>query len=236
MLLCAVTGSHHYGFSSPDSDLDLKGIHLRPTPDLLGLTQPAEAHDRLEIFEGVECDYTSNEARQALSLLLKGNGNMLERILSPLQLVPTPELLELQQLTRASLSRRLFGHYFGFFRSVCHQHLKAEAPRAKSLLYAYRVALTGLHLLRTGELEANLSALAPEYGFAEAHDLIAKKQATAEKVVVDEQEDRVHQANWPRLEALMVDARDHSPLPDKPPNSEEIHGWLVALRLREIAG
>ena len=38
VLCCAVTGSHHYGFSSPDSDLDLKGIHLCPTEVLLGLS------------------------------------------------------------------------------------------------------------------------------------------------------------------------------------------------------
>ena len=26
VLLCAITGSHHYGFTSPDSDIDIKGI------------------------------------------------------------------------------------------------------------------------------------------------------------------------------------------------------------------
>ncbi len=46
MLLCAVTGSHHYGFPSPDSDLDLKGIHLSPIESLLGLEDPVET--RLE--------------------------------------------------------------------------------------------------------------------------------------------------------------------------------------------
>ena len=28
VLLCTITGSHNYGFPSPDSDLDIKGIHL----------------------------------------------------------------------------------------------------------------------------------------------------------------------------------------------------------------
>ncbi|MEZ4465912.1 MAG: nucleotidyltransferase domain-containing protein [bacterium] len=41
VLLCAVTGAHLYGFPSPDSDLDLKGIHLAPTPTLLGLQVPS---------------------------------------------------------------------------------------------------------------------------------------------------------------------------------------------------
>jgi predicted nucleotidyltransferase len=66
LLLCSVTGSHLYGFSSPDSDLDIKGIHLGSTRDLLGLGQPARTHNRLEDFEGVECDLTTNEAGLAL--------------------------------------------------------------------------------------------------------------------------------------------------------------------------
>ena len=36
MLLCALTGSHIYGFSSGDSDLDLKGVHYAHTRELLG--------------------------------------------------------------------------------------------------------------------------------------------------------------------------------------------------------
>lgn len=77
VLLCAITGSHLYGFSSPDSDIDLKGIHQAPLRSLVGLTRPAETHDRLEVFEGVECDLTTHELGLALSLMLKGNGNVL---------------------------------------------------------------------------------------------------------------------------------------------------------------
>lgn len=56
MLLCGVTGSHFYGFPSPDSDLDLKAIHLAPTEAVLGLGAPPETFDVLTDFEGIECD------------------------------------------------------------------------------------------------------------------------------------------------------------------------------------
>ena len=79
VLLCEVTGSHHYGFPSPDSDIDLKGVHVAPTRSLLGLSTPRDAHDRLLVFEGTECDLTSNEVGQVLRLVLRGNGNALER-------------------------------------------------------------------------------------------------------------------------------------------------------------
>ena len=71
LVLGGITGSHHYGFPSPDSDLDIKAIHLAPTETVLGLAPPKESFERLEVFEDVECDLTSNEARQALQLFLR---------------------------------------------------------------------------------------------------------------------------------------------------------------------
>ena len=44
-LVVALSGAHAYGFPSPDSDLDLKAIHIAPTRALLGLrpdTPPVE--------------------------------------------------------------------------------------------------------------------------------------------------------------------------------------------------
>lgn len=87
LLQCGVTGAHAYGFLSPDSDVDLKGLHLTPTEQVLGLDAPRETHDVLVDFEGVEHDLTTHEAGKALGLLARGNGNVLERLLSPLQLV-----------------------------------------------------------------------------------------------------------------------------------------------------
>jgi len=177
VLLCGITGSHQYGFASADSDLDIKGIHLAPTPTLLGLSPPAEAHQSLRRLDGIECDLTTNEAGQALRLLLRGNGNMLERIFSPFQLYATPETVELRELARGAISKTFFDHYAGFFRAMCREHEKASQPVAKTLLYAYRVALTGIHLLRTGDLVADLSRLAPDHGFHQALELVALKRA-----------------------------------------------------------
>jgi hypothetical protein len=75
LLQCGVTGAHAYGFLSPDSDVDLKGVHLAPTAALLGLGGPKETHDVLVYFEEVEHDLTTHEAAKALGLLARGNGN-----------------------------------------------------------------------------------------------------------------------------------------------------------------
>lgn len=236
VIVCAVTGSHYYGFPSPDSDLDLKGIHLAPAESFLGLSQPAETHDRLEVFEGTECDLTTHEAQKALLLLLRGNGNMLERIYSPLQLLETRELADLRELARGTLSRRFFWHYRGFFKGICREHETKGERRGKTLLYAYRVALTGAHLLKTGEVVGNLTEIAAAYGFPEAVGLAEAKRAGQEKGSLSEADDELHRAAWPRLEALLEEARAGSPLPEEPANAEELSAWLAETRRRELTG
>jgi uncharacterized protein len=230
ILLCGVTGSHFYGFPSPDSDLDLKGIHLAPTSSVLGLESPAETHDRLEMFDGLECDYTSHEARKALSLLLRGNGNMLERILSPIQLYQTPELDALQSLARGAICKRFAEHYRGFFKGMCREHERAEQPHAKTLLYAYRVALTGIHLLRTGELIGDVGITGPLYGCDAVADLAKSKREGAEYLAVSPADDACHRSRWAELETALAAALAESPLPDEPENAAQCDAWLVGIR------
>jgi predicted nucleotidyltransferase len=231
MLLCAVTGSHHYGFPSPDSDLDLKAIHLAPTADFLGLDDPVETRDRLAVFEGAECDFTSHEAKKALKLLLAGNGNMLERILSPFQLYETAEAADLRRLARRSISKRFYNHYRGYFKGMCAEHDRGGRPQAKTLLYSYRVALTGAHLLRTGELEANLGITADKYGYEDVTELIRFKRDQGEKSALPDDLNESFRLRWPGLERLLDEALATSALPDEPPNREDIARWLKQTRM-----
>src|SRR3954468_12545436 len=83
-LVVSLSGAHAYGFPSPDSDLDLKGVHVVPTADLLGLRAPPPAPARLGFEDDVEIDYTSNEIEDVLRGILQGNGNYVERILGSL--------------------------------------------------------------------------------------------------------------------------------------------------------
>ncbi len=51
--------------------------------------------------------------------------------------------------------------------------------RAKTLLYAYRVALTGIHLLETGEMQPHLPTLNERFRLPFIPELIERK-ASAE--------------------------------------------------------
>lgn len=228
VLLCSITGSHTYGFASPDSDIDIKGIHIVPTEKLLLLNPKTPAHDRLQVFDGVECDLTTHEVAQALALLLKGNGNVLERILSPLQLVEGEQTKALQQIAQATIHRGFINHYMGFFRGVQREH--GLQKRAKSALYTYRVALTGIHLLRTGELITYVQTLATNTPFSNVARLVQLKQETAEKVAIPDELDAILADDWLKLEDALTTARDESTLPESAPNRKEVEDWLINLR------
>lgn len=238
-VICAVTGAHIFGFPSPDSDIDLKSIHVAPASAALGLAGPGPSVDVTEIVDGLELDYTSNEAGEAVKLLLAGNGNMLERLLSPYQVLPAPgtdprreaRLEELRELAVASVSRASHTHYAGYLRGMEKEY--AKRPRVKALLYRYRVALTGIHLLTTGEVVADLGLLAPRYGYDRATTLIAIKTAGQEKQDASELPPELLEAVLADLEALgraLWEAREGSPLPERPPNQADLEAWLVCWR------
>lgn len=230
-IVVALSGAHAYGFPSPDSDLDLKAIHIAPTESLLGLTEAPTTVDRAEVIDGVEIDYTSNELGAALRGLLKGNGNYLERALGKHQLIVADELAELAPLAKASVSKRYFGHYRGFARQQEAEALKS--PTAKKILYVLRTALTGAHLLRTGELRVDLNENLDEYEYGDARELIEKKKA-GERTVLDEASFRHWQSRVQRAFQWLDDAHTKSALPDESENVAALEKWLIDIRLREL--
>ena len=228
ILAAGVTGAHYYGFPSPDSDLDLKGVHVADTRDIVALRPDDAGLEFLGVFEGLEVDYTSHELAFALRLLLKGNGNILERVLSPFQAIETPLAAELRSLVRAAVSRRFFHHYRGFFGRMCQDYRAAQPKTVKGLLYAYRSALTGIHLLRSGECVGDVNVLAPLYGFTQVADLVARKASGTEHGTMSATER--FDADLARLDALLESAHDGSPLPLESDNEDALDAFLIRMR------
>lgn len=231
-LVVHLSGAHAFGFVSPDSDVDLKAVHIAPLQQLLGLHPPRQAFNRLEIIAGVEIDYTSNELQQAVSGVLSGDGNMIERVLSATPLVRDPGLDELAALATRNLSRRLYRHYRGFASGQRKAVQEAAVPRVKKVLYVLRTTLTGAHLLETGTCQPDLTALCDDYGFAEARQLIEWKRTGEHAEVPDDLRASIP-ALLDRAFARLDEADERSVLPQEPPAVADLEAWLVETRLRQ---
>jgi uncharacterized protein len=101
----------------------------------------------------------------------------------------------------------------------------------KHLLYAYRVLLTGIHLMQTGEVVANVQVLNERFRFTEIDELVARKRAGAEKMGLDARDLGQHGGLLDRLEAELREAHDTSILPDEPTSAAALQDFVVRLRL-----
>ena len=234
-LVVSLSGAHAYGFPSPDSDLDLKAIHVERTDRLLGLGNATLHADRMEVLEGVEIDYTSNELRPVLLGVLHGNGNYIERILGRTPVLQAPDLEGLKQLASRALSRRLGSHYLGFAQG--QREAFTRDTTAKKLLYVLRTALTGTHALRTGEIVTDLRDLCDPYGFGSARDIIVAKRR-GELVKLDSGDTAPWLAEADRAIATLRAAISESVLPPEAPEdaSRALEDWLLQVRRRSWAG
>lgn len=148
-LFWTISGSHLYGFPSVDSDIDLRGCFLAPLRAIVGLRQPAETVEPKGEFEGREVEAVSHEVGKYLRLMCKHNGYVLEQVFSPLVAFGADFLARLRPLAAKCVTKHCHNHYRGFLHTQRKLFEKEEVKRAKTLLYAYRVALTGVHLLET---------------------------------------------------------------------------------------
>jgi len=237
IVFVTISGAHLYGFPSPDSDIDLRGAHLIPLRDLVGLRQPRETEEILGArVEGVEIDCVTHEIGKYLRLLTRKNGYILEQILSPLVVIDGGCLEELRTLARGAITRHVVHHYKGFFATQEKLLRKGPKPMAKGVLYLYRVAMTCLHLLRTGEVEANLMRLNEEvFRLGRVTDLVARKVSGTEKGALDQEEYEAALAEAKGLEAQMDAAFADSALPEAVGNLAAIEDFLVRMRLQGSA-
>src|SRR5688500_17303882 len=159
LLFVTISGAHLYGFPSPDSDYDLRGVHVLPVREVVGLDAGRETIEVSRDEPGLELDLVSHDAKKFFTLLLRRNGYVLEQLYSPLVLHTTPEHAELKRIAAGCVTKHHAHHYFGFAETQWKLFLKESPRRVKPLLYVYRVLLTGIHLMRTGEVEANVVKL-----------------------------------------------------------------------------
>ena len=238
LLFATISGAHLYGFPSPDSDFDLRGAHLLPLEEIIGLETGSDTIEKSGIHDGLEIDLVTHDARKFFGLMLRKNGYVMEQVLSPLVVHTTPEHEELKAIAPSCLTKHHAHHYLGFastqwklFQKECPPD-SAGPPRVKPLLYVYRVLLTGIHLMRTGEIEANLVHLNETFKLPYLPELIERKTSGTEKGTLDQADLAFHEREYERLRTELEEAFEQSRLPEQPSGATALNDLLIRLRLR----
>ncbi len=231
LLFATISGAHLYGFPSPDSDYDLRGIHVLPLHDVVGLGTGAETVEKSGIHDGLEIDLVTHDAKKFFGLMLKKNGYVLEQLLSPLVVHTTPMHEELKAIAPKCLTKHHAHHYLGFAATQWKLFQKEDPPRVKPLLYVYRVLLTGMHLMKTGMVEANLVRLNETANLPYIPELIERKVSGAEKGTLDQADMDFHASEYQRLVVELESAHKESSLPEVPSSKAALNDLLVRIRL-----
>src|SRR3954464_12186495 len=128
LLFATISGAHLYGFPSPDSDFDLRGVHVLPLRDVLGLKDGEETVEKSGIHDGLEIDLVTHDAKKFFGLMLKKNGYVLEQLLSPLVVHTTPEHEELKAQAADCITKHHAHHYLGFAATQWKLFQKESPP------------------------------------------------------------------------------------------------------------
>jgi uncharacterized protein len=233
LLFATISGAHLYGFPSPDSDYDLRGVHILPVREVIQL-QPGE--ETIELYHnqaGVELDLVTHDLKKFCGLLLKKNGYVLEQLYSPLVVHTTPAHQELKTIAQGCITRHHSYHYLGFAKTQWRLLTKEISPRIKPLLYTYRVLLAGIYLMETGEIASNLVTLNEKFKLPQISDLIDRKLAGAEKSLLNDTDLAFHQQEYQQLCQQLESASSRSHLPEKPSALAALNDFLVQVRLAE---
>ncbi|MFK7736760.1 MAG: nucleotidyltransferase domain-containing protein [Pirellulaceae bacterium] len=240
LVFATISGAHLYGFESADSDFDLRGVHVLPVENFVGLDEGDRTIEKEGVYDGLEIDLVTHDAEKFIRLMLRPNGYVLEQVLSPLVVHTTADHERLKELATGCVTRHHAHHYLGFAASQWKKFLgtaSAELPgayRLKPLLYVYRVLLTGIYLMQTGRIEANLQVLAADRKMSFVTELIQQKRTGTEKGLLEDCSLDFHNRNYNDLHAELQTAHEQSHLREHSAVKGELNQLLVELRLRDL--
>ena len=181
----------------------------------------------------MEMDLVTHEARKFFMLLLRHNGYVLEQLYSPLLVHTTPAHEELKVIARGCITRLCVRHYLGFAENQWMLFEEEEPRRLKPLLYVFRVLLSGINLMRTGEVNANLPACNAALGadrLSWIDELIARKRAGTEHGTLAEPDLVLFEREYFRFRERLAAEAERSSLPESPTAKPALHDLLTRLR------
>lgn len=149
VLFMAVSGAHSYGWLTPESDLDIRYVHVPPLKNVLSFYKSLNTVQWKEKTKGV-VDIASYPIQKFFRLLCKGNGNLLENLFQPHIIEKQRFVRELKRIVLQNLHIGYLKHFYGYATNLLKDMENPSRVESygieKLILCCYRVLLAGLIL------------------------------------------------------------------------------------------
>jgi predicted nucleotidyltransferase len=226
-LFLTVSGTELYGLTSPDNYVCVRGSHSWPLQQVLGLVRypPRKVEARGRLAE-IDVKLISYEIWEYLWRLAKHDLYTLEQVFSPRVVLGKEFLDQLRPLAARCISRHCYHDFCKDLDAQLQRLEKESIKRIAILLPAYRIVLTGIHLLRTGQYQVNLTELNQQFNLTCINELMRRERGT-----LMEHEYDLHRLQMEKLKSQLDKAFVDSNLPEAPP-LDELNSFLIDLRLK----
>lgn len=186
ILFAIESGSHAWGFASPDSDYDVRIVYARSPKWYMQLD---DQKDVIEWKLDDVLDINGWDIKKALQLMRGSNPSLLEWLSSPIFYRP---LVDERILTLAEKSFdpiKSCHHYLSMAKSNMRDHLENETVKLKKYFYVIRPILAAKHVLAKHTQPPMLfEDLANEYLDSElaatVHDFLDMKRNSDETLYI----------------------------------------------------
>ncbi|CAN5479639.1 nucleotidyltransferase domain-containing protein [soil metagenome] len=237
LVFATVCGAHLAGLSSPKSAYELRGAHILPAKQVLGLVVNEETIELSPEVETSQIEFITQDIKKFFALMLKDNGYVLEQIYSPLVVHTSPEHDELKEIAKSCVTRLHCYHYLGYADSqwqlAMQENESQGLPKASQLLTIYRLLLTGTHLMQSGKIESNLASLNEKFSLPYFSELLERSQKEEQALAASEWQ--FHQDEYERLREMLEDSADATDLPVSSTAHDALDDLLKRIRLADLA-
>ena len=233
LLFASVHGSKLHGFDTPDSDRDIRGCHVLPLEIVIGLAGGPESIRRKDDQGTPGVELATHDVKKFFAMLLNRNGNILEEVFSPLELVTSPFHEELRNIARDCITRGHYRHFLGMAGQALNAIEKKGRARAKYALHVYRALLAGIHLMNTGEIEPHLPTLNADARLTHVEELMERRNTALDEARLQPKEVELMNDEFSRLKVALQRASDSSSLPEQPQGRRRLNDLLIRVRRSE---
>jgi len=231
LLFVTICGTHSYGFNSIDSSYDLRGVHILPLKKV-GIPDPDQrAVESSAVHDGIKVDLATENTKRFFGQLWENNGSVLEQIFSPLVVHTTPGHEELRELAKDCITCQHARYYQQSAAAQWNRLQIEERATVEPLLQVYRLLLTGIHLMRTGEIITDLTKLNETEKRPGIDDLIDLNLAGPAMCWLDPADLEFHGQEYKQLVVELESAAAKSTLPEQASGKDALDYLMVRLRI-----